>query len=140
MSKLVGKEASTLGSLVYFIKDFATGKIKQDQFWEVHKYLDKGNGFDEIPQDNLGDFGRLYRGNYRTEQVDRHTRKNLDDIDRWLKKLKESAVKIGRLHGEFRSDVKDILKLYNYSDATKQISSKTVTVAELRDKVRILLH
>jgi len=137
---------STIESLVLVLQDFLNGRIKLEQFWNVHKFINIENDFHK-PKDlpEKEEFNLVYNLNYHIKPYNLYelTLNDNNDIDRYLKltKITEESLK------EILTSIEMLIPFwdyYNYYEGMNEIKiyndyRKEISVNDLRDYMRFLL-
>jgi hypothetical protein len=138
---------STIESMAYVLQDFLLGKIKMEQFWNVHKLLNIDNNFMKpLNLNPVEEFNLVYKLHY---QLTTHNEYELelndtsDSIDRFLKLTKEKEEKLKFLMNSIENVV-PFWNYYNYYPGFNKLHvdikfRDKITVSDLRDYMRYLL-
>lgn len=143
ISKFLGQETTTLGSIFNLLDAYFNGKMDEKQFWEAHKYLDKFDGFDVKTTDDIQSFNLLYKGQYNTVPTNEDQLKYLKGLDSYFK-IKQRVSAIEQSSNEnFRKDAIKLIRKYDYKEKGIVVNKKytdNITITELRDELRKLLN
>ena len=143
----LGEDLTTMGSVITFMHDLYTNKIEQQQFWNVHRYLDIYDGFNVGEINQMQSFNLLYKGHYKCVSIEDHSFLIRGGVDRYFKTLKRD-VEIDIQHGvdnDLLESVQEVSSVYECSYAVDSIEiieryRRSITISQLRDKLRDLVN
>ncbi|XP_065644659.1 uncharacterized protein LOC124810068 isoform X2 [Hydra vulgaris] len=139
------QEQTTLGSIVQLALDICNNKIKHEQFWIAHKYLNKDGNYKDLVSDSLDRFQLHYVSGYQVSTEDQSVVKK-NDVDkiigRCLILLQKSNVYIQCMQGDLADRVQSLKTKYKYIKASKEfhIIDKSMTIDQFKNEVQLLLH
>jgi hypothetical protein len=139
-------DTTTLGSIFMLASDYKEGKIRQSEFWNTYKYLNKINT-NRTDNFDLNDFYLKFKAQYRTDPVDEYSLNGeLHGLDRFFEIIKQNVNKINKgTNNNFASKVEGFARLYyrnrvNNSIVIKDEFRDKISINPLRDYLRKLLY
>ncbi|XP_047130223.1 uncharacterized protein LOC124810068 isoform X1 [Hydra vulgaris] len=136
---------TTLGSIVQLALDLCDNKIKHEQFWIAHKYLNKECNYKDLVSDSLDRFQLHYVSGYQVSLENKSVLKKNDIekiIGRYLILLQTNNVYIQCMQGELADRVLSLTTKYKYVEASEEfhIIDKSMTIDQFKNEVQLLIH
>ncbi|CAD8123448.1 unnamed protein product [Paramecium sonneborni] len=141
---------NTLKSLVILFSEYLTGKFDFQQFWDVHSYLNRSDGYKIKKKDDyFQEFCIQMKTGYQESTANLYSRKIIDKIDEYLQIIfdKKDYVEMSEINCQLKSLLNKIIHAYKCIRQT--FSHEIIILIDyrsqlnidlLRDQIRIILR